>query len=100
MAKRVYLFDGVNNAYNGFWDCQESPLEPGIFIKPLASTEIEPPTFNGLENTCTWDGAKWVLIPIIKPVIIDPVIPAQPTISELQLQLAYLSAQLQSLQGV
>jgi hypothetical protein len=58
MSKRVYLYDGKDNAYNGFWDCQESPLEPGVYITPVASTEIEPPTFTELQ-TCRWNGTAW-----------------------------------------
>ena len=77
MSKRVYLFDGLsihndlNTNYNGFWDCQESPLETGIFIIPTSSTEIEPPTFDGSIDTCTWDGIRWILttIPIPPPLI-------------------------------
>lgn len=60
MAKRVYLFDGIDNTYNGFWDCQESPLEPGVYITPTASTEIEPPTFTELQ-LCIWNGSEWNL---------------------------------------
>ena len=73
MTKRVYLFDGLsiynnlNTNYNGFWDCQESPLEPGIYIVPTNSTEIEPPTFDGTIDTCTWDGTQWSLTAIPKP---------------------------------
>ncbi len=84
MSKKVYLFDGENNAYNGFWNCQESPLEPGIYITPTASTEIEPPTFDGLENTCTWDGTQWVLTPIPKPIVNDSKNASQPTTSGTQ----------------
>jgi hypothetical protein len=58
MSKRVYLFDGKDNAYNGFWDCQESPLEPGVYITPTASTEVQPPSFKDFQN-CTWDGKNW-----------------------------------------
>lgn len=85
MTKRVYLFDGLsmynnlNTNYNGFWNCQESPLEPGVYIIPTASTEIEPPIFDGLENTCTWDGTQWVLTPIPPPPQPDPTASEQPT---------------------
>lgn len=69
MSKRVYLFDGIDNAYNGFWDCQESPLEPGIYITPVVSTEIQPPTFTELQ-TCTWTGTTWEVknkpVPIVE----------------------------------
>ena len=73
MSKRVYLFDGlsIHNHltinYNGFWDCQESPLEPKNYLTPVASTEIEPPAFDGAIHTCTWDGTQWVLTEIPKP---------------------------------
>jgi hypothetical protein len=66
MSKRVYLFNGIDNAYNGFWDCQESPLELGTYITPVASTEIEPPTFTELQ-TCTWNGSSWEVK--TKPII-------------------------------
>ena len=80
MTKRVYLFDGLNKGFNGIWDCQESPLEVGIYITPTASTEVEPPTFNGEEETCIWDGSQWVLTPIPKPVVatITPANSSQP----------------------
>jgi hypothetical protein len=77
MSKKVYLFDGLsvhnnlNTNYNGFWNCQESPLEPGVYITPVASTEIEPPTFDATIDTCTWDGTQWILttIPISEPIV-------------------------------
>ena len=40
---RVYLFDSVTFKYAGFYDCQESPLELGVYITPTDSTSIEPP---------------------------------------------------------
>lgn len=75
MSKLVYLFDGLSphndltTNYNGFWNCQESPLEPGVYLTPVYSTEIQPPTFDGAVETCIWDGSQWVLTPIPKPVI-------------------------------
>lgn len=66
MSKRVYLFNGAEARYNGFWDCQESPLEEGVYISPVDSTEIEPPTFDALVTDCQWDGTQWVLT-TIKP---------------------------------
>lgn len=74
MTKRVYLFDGLSEHntlttnFNGFWDCQESPLEAGVFLIPEASTDIQPPTFDGAVDTCHWDGTQWILTPIPKPV--------------------------------
>jgi len=40
--KQVYLYD-ENGFYNGVYDAQESPREPGIFITPESSTEVVPP---------------------------------------------------------
>lgn len=63
MTKRVYLFDETTGKYAGFWDAQESPLEPGVFITPISSTDIEPPAFTE-EQTCTFNGVSWVLADI------------------------------------
>jgi hypothetical protein len=69
MSKRVYLFDGENQSYNGFWDCQESPLDPGVYIEPVASTEIEPPAFDPSTYSCAWNGSEWILSELLKPVV-------------------------------
>jgi hypothetical protein len=81
MTKRVYIFDGPNNSFTGFWNCQESPLEPGVFIQPVASTEVEPPTFSGETHTCCWDGSKWVVneIPTPAPAPVPAPVPQQDT---------------------
>lgn len=58
-TKRVYVFDPVSFEYLYPYDAQESPLEPGVFITPTDSTDVEPPapsngsayTFNGID----WD---------------------------------------------
>jgi hypothetical protein len=60
---RVYLFNSISFKYAGFYDCQESPLEPGVYITPTDSTPIQPPTFTELEN-CIWDGSNWVVTTI------------------------------------
>lgn len=72
MSKLVYLFDGLSphneltTNYNGSWICQESPLEPGVYLIPVASTEVEPPVFDGSVDMCNWNGTQWVLTPIPK----------------------------------
>jgi hypothetical protein len=42
--KTVYLYDAVTGAYAGVYEAQESPLEPGVFIEPIFSTDAPPPT--------------------------------------------------------
>ena len=37
--KTVYLYDPVSLRYVGAYEAQESPLEPGVFIKPIHSLE-------------------------------------------------------------
>jgi hypothetical protein len=94
---RVYLFDGVTFKYAGFYDCQESPLELGVYITPADSTPIEPPTFTELES-CTWDGEVWDIttLPIEQPVL-EYAAPPEPTKAELMAELAALTAKIQAL---
>lgn len=64
MTKRAYLYEETTKKYNGFWDCQESPLEPGVFIQPTHSTDVEPPTFDGNTHDCVWSESEWKLTKI------------------------------------
>jgi hypothetical protein len=72
MSKRVYLFDEPNQAFNGFWDCQESPLEAGVYLQPHESTEVEPPVFDVSMHSCAWNGVEWILTEIPKAVAPQP----------------------------
>jgi len=56
--KTVYLFDPETGAYKGEYLAQESPLEPGDFIVPKHSVEVEPPAAE-LGKRSVWDGQKW-----------------------------------------
>lgn len=87
--KTVYLYSNTG-AYVGPYICQESPLEPGIYITPTDSTEIEPPEFTELES-CAWNGAEWLVATI--PVIAAP----KTTVAELMAQLADIQAQITAL---
>lgn len=78
----VYLYNGKDNAFNGAYTCQPSPLEPGKFIVPVQSTLVEPPAFNAENDICTWNGTAWVLTTIpVEPTPIPPT-PALPTIPD------------------
>ncbi|WP_145553053.1 tail fiber assembly protein [Yersinia canariae] len=53
----VYLYDNKTFEFTGLWDAQESPLEPGAFLTPSASTEIAPIAKSGYASI--WNGNKW-----------------------------------------
>lgn len=75
MSKIVYLFD-ENNAFSGVYEAQESPLEEGVYITPVLSTDIEPPSFTE-KQTCHFVNGRWVVEN--KPVEIPP----QPSAEEI-----------------
>lgn len=58
--KTVYLFDEVTNEFTGEYMAQESPLEPGVFITPVHSTELQPVSPPAGKYNY-FDGAKWRL---------------------------------------
>jgi len=62
--KTVYLFDAVTGLIIGEWQAQESPLEKGVFITPVYSTDKEPPTEN--KKIAKFDGENWTLLPNLK----------------------------------
>jgi hypothetical protein len=43
---KAYTYNPVTGELIGISEADESPLEPGIFLMPAYSTEIEPPTFD------------------------------------------------------
>ena len=52
--------DGI---YIGTVECQESPLEPGVFLIPAGAIEDAPPAPEP-NKLAKWDGYVWVLIDI------------------------------------
>lgn len=86
--KTVYLYDDKTGEFTTSYNAQESPLEPGVYIEPELSTDIEPPTFTDLQD-CKFIGTTWVVSD--KPVApIEPVIPL--TVLQKRAQLQPLSA--------
>lgn len=51
--------DGV---FIGIVECDESPLEPGVFLVPGGAVKKEPPDFEA-PNRARWTGKKWVIEP-------------------------------------
>lgn len=60
--KIVYLYDAVTGEFKGTYYAQESPLEPGIFLAPVHSTEIAPPAPSANE-VAVYASGSWVLQP-------------------------------------
>lgn len=72
MKKTVYLYD-QSGAFAGEYVAQESPLEPGVFITPVASVDMAPPPIDdGLQ--AMWNGHEWRL----QPVVVDEPVAAPP----------------------
>lgn len=63
--KKVYLYDGVSGLFSGDYEAQESPLEPGVFLTPTASTTVMPP--QSLNKIAKWDGVSWKLVNVTPP---------------------------------
>jgi hypothetical protein len=65
-TKTVYLFDRPSMLYNGTYEAQESPEEPGEFITPDDSTEMPAPEFDPSHKTCKYQEPldDWLVEPI------------------------------------
>lgn len=74
MKKTVYLYDETGR-YNGKYDAQESPLEPGTFIVPARSTDVAPPSVGG-NQFAQWDGTQWLVEDVATPPGPAPYSPA------------------------
>jgi len=72
--KNVYLYDKDTLVFIGKYQAQESPLEKGVFLEPISSTSIKPPTAQSGFKQVFEDGI-WVEVKL-------PVEP-EPTKSEL-----------------
>lgn len=65
--KTVYLYDAETREFTGTYEAQESPLEPGVFITPEASTDTPPPDFLVGQATCFIDG-EWRHVPDVRGI--------------------------------
>lgn len=57
MPKQVYGYDRTTKEYTGPQSAPESPREPGVYLIPANSTEIEPPAAGEHQAACFVDGA-------------------------------------------
>lgn len=63
---KVYSYHDLTGEFIGAEDADESPLEPGVFLIPAHSTELEPPPPIEGQLRRYIDG-KWGYSPIQKP---------------------------------
>lgn len=84
----VYQCDHAG-LYTGETTADESPLEPGVYIRPAGCVDIAPPAEWPAEKWPRWNGAAWDLVVKPKPKLSDPVaklaafLAANPDVAEL-----------------
>jgi hypothetical protein len=66
---KVYSYDPNTMYFNGWTMANPSPLEPGVWLHPAHTTEVEPPDFDPVTHTCQLQNGIWVLelIPLPEP---------------------------------
>lgn len=69
--KTVYLYDLFTGELNGTYKAQESPLEPGVFITPSASTDLAPPDVLESHARC-FIGGSWQQVPDVRGIWYKP----------------------------
>ena len=47
----------------------KSPLEPGVYLMPAGSIDVEPLPFDSATQGCSWIDDKWIVvdIPVLEP---------------------------------
>lgn len=67
MPKTVHLYDETTGEYAGPYDMQESPLEPGEYIRPTCAFDDAPPAI-GEKQTAVVRNNAWVVVPDFRGV--------------------------------
>jgi hypothetical protein len=83
----VYQAHPVSGDYIGEVVCDESPLEPGVYLVPAHCTEIKPPEFNPETHICKFVGkieeGSWQILTIQEAIDTSEPLNFQPTKEEL-----------------
>jgi hypothetical protein len=83
----VYQAHPVSGDYVGEVVCDESPLEPGVYLVPAHCSPIKPPEFNPETHVCKFVGkieeGSWQLFPIQEAIDTSESLRFQPTKEEL-----------------
>lgn len=61
-TKTVYLFDPVTGESLGAYPATASPLEPGIYLEPVCSTPVAPPTLI-VNQVAVFAAGAWSVVP-------------------------------------
>jgi hypothetical protein len=61
MSKTVYLYDENTGEFLHEYKAQESPLEEGVFLTPVYSTDIKLPEFDETTSNCKFINNDWVV---------------------------------------
>jgi len=80
LMKLYYVFDEKNEYRSGHL-VQESPLEKGVHLQPVNSTDIAPNLVTGMASV--WEGDKWVNYDDHRGVIFDIVTGSSVDLTEL-----------------
>ena len=62
--KKVYSYN-ESGVYMGTSDAQESPLEPGVYLMPKNSTDIEPPQYKETEEFLLFKDNAWTVHKVV-----------------------------------
>jgi len=74
----------------GTVECDESPLEPGVFLVPAGAVEVQPPTI-APDELAVWDGDEWRVEVVPEPQPEpepEPYVPTKEDVEE-QRRIAY-----------
>jgi hypothetical protein len=61
MNRKTFYCYSDKGEFQGSYPAQESPLEPGVYIRPILSTDIEPPTFTE-GQVAIFENDAWSLV--------------------------------------
>lgn len=61
-TKTVYLFDAITGESLGAYPASASPLEPGIYLEPVCSTPVAPPTLVA-NQVAVFAAGTWSIVP-------------------------------------
>ncbi len=84
---KVYQMHFVSGDYIGEYMCDESPLEPGVYLIPAHCTKVAPPEFDKETQVCKWSGTieegSWNILTIEEAIEKSEPLNFQPTKEEL-----------------
>ncbi len=89
---KAYCYDKTTGQYVGIRECQIDPVRSeregkDVYLLPGNSTFVAPPSYDAENQFPAWNGKKWVLTDLPKPV---PESEAEPTqLDRIEAQVMY-----------